>query len=328
MACIEFQLLSDLHLETPYARPIYHEFEVLPKAPYLALLGDIGHVKDSRLFNFLERQLEVFELVFFVFGNHEAYGMTLPGAKATMETFILVVETLRATKPDIGKFILLDQGRFDISESFTILGCTLFSKILPEQEGSVRLFVSDFSEIYNWTTDDHNSAHDSDVRWLNSQIEHLARNEPQRHIIIFTHYCPTLLAASSDPQHLNDPAEVRSGFSTDLTSEPCWISPQVKVWAFGHTHFNCDFLDTVSRKRLVTNQKGGKRNEALGFDVQKVISIRRHPYPIRDERRAEEDPPQITTPDTGSNSNIIQTNQSFWKHFENKKRSDNKCLIQ
>jgi hypothetical protein len=35
------QILSDLHLEAPKA---YDIFEVVPKAPYLALLGDISNI--------------------------------------------------------------------------------------------------------------------------------------------------------------------------------------------------------------------------------------------------------------------------------------------
>ncbi|KAL2847965.1 hypothetical protein BJX68DRAFT_267887 [Aspergillus pseudodeflectus] len=65
-----FQILSDLHLENPRA---YDVFDIPPKAPYLALLGDIGSVKDDGLFAFLEAQLQKFQLVFFLLGNHEPY---------------------------------------------------------------------------------------------------------------------------------------------------------------------------------------------------------------------------------------------------------------
>ena len=35
------QILSDLHLDAPKA---YDVFKIVPKAPYLALLGDVGNV--------------------------------------------------------------------------------------------------------------------------------------------------------------------------------------------------------------------------------------------------------------------------------------------
>lgn len=63
-----FQILSDLHLESPSA---YDVFKVSPKAPFLALLGDIGVVKDAGFIAFIQTQLRQFQIVFFLLGNHE-----------------------------------------------------------------------------------------------------------------------------------------------------------------------------------------------------------------------------------------------------------------
>lgn len=48
------QIVSDLHLELPKA---YDVFEIAPKAPYLALLGDIGNVAshEDEFIGFLTR---------------------------------------------------------------------------------------------------------------------------------------------------------------------------------------------------------------------------------------------------------------------------------
>jgi len=71
------QLLSDLHLEIERgSRPLY-EYDFPAHAPNLALLGDIGWTRDSRLFEWLEAQLARFRRVFFVSGNHEPYVSTL-----------------------------------------------------------------------------------------------------------------------------------------------------------------------------------------------------------------------------------------------------------
>lgn len=48
-------------------------FDIAPQAPYLAILGDIGNIKDNGLFIFLEAQLQKFQIVFFLLGNHEPY---------------------------------------------------------------------------------------------------------------------------------------------------------------------------------------------------------------------------------------------------------------
>jgi len=56
-----FQILSDLHLETP---SVYDVFKVSPKAHFLALLGDIGVVRDAGFIPFIQTQLRQFQIVF------------------------------------------------------------------------------------------------------------------------------------------------------------------------------------------------------------------------------------------------------------------------
>jgi hypothetical protein len=46
--------------------PMYFDFHIKAIGSYLALLGDIGNAYDDRLFQFLERQLQQFEIVFYV----------------------------------------------------------------------------------------------------------------------------------------------------------------------------------------------------------------------------------------------------------------------
>ena len=47
-----------------------------------------------------------------------------------------------------------------------------------------------------------------------------------------------------------------SNFVTDLSQEPCWLSPTVQLWAFGHTHYSCNFRDEDTGKLTVANQRG------------------------------------------------------------------------
>lgn len=287
MAPIMFQVMSDLHLETPLARPTYDEFaaSITAQSPYLALLGDIGYACDSRLFTFLEGQLRSFSIVFFLLGNHEAYGTTYVAAKANVEAFATRIEEERDLSSEIGRFVFLNQSRYDIDESVTILGCTLYSRISKEQEETVRMFVTDFSIIEHWEVKDHNSAHESDLFWLNAQVESIMEKEPERAIIIFTHHSPTLLEEANDPMHQDDPAQARSAFATDLSRETCWTNRQVKLWAFGHTHFNCDFVDQLTKKRVLTNQKGYRRAENVSFDAAKTVQVET-PTPVEADERS------------------------------------------
>ncbi|KAF2234282.1 Ser/Thr protein phosphatase superfamily protein [Viridothelium virens] len=237
------QIVSDLHLETPYLH-----------ARYLCLLGDIGRIKDDGLSGFLESLLQQTPNlnIFYVFGNHEAYQLSIANATARMRD----------------RIFLLDRTRLDITPKVTVLGCTLWSNILPQEVQTVNLFLTDFHEergIQGWTSNDHVDAHRRDLEWLNTEVEKIQRDEPYRQIAILTHHSPTKDPRANREQHLK--GNVNSAFVTDLSSEPCWKSPQVKLWAFGHTHYNFPpFIDEVTGKLLFVNHKGYSKAEGIGWN--------------------------------------------------------------
>lgn len=58
-----------------------------------------------------------------------------------------------------GQFIVLDQTRYNISPSVTILGYTFYSEAVPEQIQSVSYGLKDFHRIEDWSVDLHCHAH-------------------------------------------------------------------------------------------------------------------------------------------------------------------------
>ena len=281
MCSVEFQIVSDLHLET---HPSYDQFKLKKTAEYLALLGDIGHVGDDRFLSFLEKQVQRYWAVFFLLGNHEPYHLDFPAAKSRMRAFAARMEAKRRTST-IGRFVFLDQTRYDVpGYRLMILGCTLFSRVTPEQAAAVASRLVDFEDIVDWTVEQHNLAHQSDLEWLNAEVAKIAREQPNRSIAIFTHHSPCSAKEATRAKHRD--SEVSSGFVTDLAGEGCWTNPKVKMWAFGHTHFNCDFedemdgatgTDTTStatrKKRVAANQKGYYLLPERDFDVGKVFEV-------------------------------------------------------
>ncbi|KAH8645533.1 hypothetical protein BGZ60DRAFT_424983, partial [Tricladium varicosporioides] len=259
------QILSDLHLETPKS---YDVFEIIPTSPYLALLGDIGCVKDEEYFIFLEQLLSNYKIVFLLLGNHEPYHSDWTNAKQKIRKFEQEVRENKASQ-NLASFVFLDQTRFDLSPKLTILGCTLFSKILPSQMNDVSFGLNDFYHIQDWTVEQHNEAFAADLAWLNSEVTLIMDNEPERRVIILTHYSPSISPAVVDPVHSQ--SRISSGFASDLSGELCWTSGNVVVWAFGHTHFNCDFVEEGSGKRVVTNQRGYYFQQAVRFDGEKRV---------------------------------------------------------
>lgn len=263
------QILSDLHLEVIKS---YDVFEIIPKAPYLALLGDIGNMtlhKDECL-GFLIRQLQQFRAVLFVPGNHEAYHSNWPDTLAVLRTF----EEHVRNDASLGEFVLLDRGVFRVPDSdLVILGCSLFSHVPLEFEQAVRMGLNDFHYIKDWDVKAHNEAHGRDLAWLNAQVAALEQ-EPNVKIAIFSHWSPSQDARAIEPRHVG--SRISSAFSTDLSGEKCFTSGRVKVWASGHTHFNYDFMveraDSAGPLRLLTNQYGYCFAQAGGFDGGKTIN--------------------------------------------------------
>ncbi|EEP77832.1 predicted protein [Uncinocarpus reesii 1704] len=267
---MEFQILSDLHLETPAS---YDIFDIPPKAPHLALLGDIGNVRDEGFFLFLEAQLRQFHTVFFVLGNHEPFHSSWAEARNLILEFSTDV-AVRADAEGLGEFVFLDQTRYDVSNDLTILGCTLYSHVPPEHEEDVRCGLNDFYQIDDWTVEAHNAAHAANVKWLNEQVLSISRSEPGRRIVILTHHSPIIDDPRViDPAHADSP--ILSGFATNMKGEECWKNANVIMWTFGHTHFNCDFTvddEKATRKRIFSNQRGYYFKQAAGFDVTNVVN--------------------------------------------------------
>lgn len=264
MPDIQLQIMSDLHLEAPAA---YDTFEIVPQAPILALLGDIEQVIDPGWTEFLERQLSLFSVVLLVLGNHEAYHSDWTAVYERIRNFNETYEQKRSAGQ--GSLVLLDKGRFDVSDDVTILGCTLHSGVDTQHEEHVSFGVNDFYYIGDWMS--QSTAKSTAIDWLDDQVTSIARASPHRRIAILTHHSPCIDAKALDPKHASSP--LTSAFATDLSGQPCWTSDHVKLWAFGHTHFNCPFVDPKSRKQVLTNQRGYYFAQAAGFDPSKVITI-------------------------------------------------------
>lgn len=268
MTAPRFQIASDLHLETPVQTPAYAHFSSPTNfriiADHLLLLGDIGLIaQEHLLLPFLRALLARSPSlkIFYVLGNHEPYHMTLESALSKMHGF----ET--ALTQEFGpRFHVMSRRRIDLNETLTLLGCTLWTHVPADHAREVAGALKDLDSengIRDRSLSEHNADHARDVAWLNAQVAQIEAEEPHREIVVLTHHSPTIDARANSSRF---PPErpMNAGFRTDLSGEKCWTCANVKVWAFGHTHFSCQFVDLVresmlgteSRKLVVSNQKG------------------------------------------------------------------------
>ncbi|CAI7625395.1 unnamed protein product [Penicillium glandicola] len=236
-----FQILSDLHLEINQQ----YSFEIPVCSKYLILAGDIGRLKDYNNYrDFLQTQTSKFEIVFLTLGNHEFY-------ETSFNSGLDKAKQLENEPCMNGCLILLHQRRYDIPDSLvTILGCTLWSQIPQESTDIVHYKISDFQKIKEWSVEQHNKAHESDVSWLRDEIQSLRQTrEEKRSIVVVTHHAPSLQRTSS-PQHAGNLWSC--AFGTDLLSRS-WDG--VRVWVFGHTHYTTEFKESGIRVKHKARKK-------------------------------------------------------------------------
>ncbi|KAF6804560.1 calcineurin-like phosphoesterase [Colletotrichum sojae] len=171
-----------------------------------------------------------------------------------------------------GEYVLLYRGQYALQgTNITILGCPLFSDIPAHAMTPVSNGLNDLRSIDGWTVEEQCREHQEHLRWLNDRVKSIASADPESKIVILTHYSPTVDSRAVEARHANSP--LRFGFQTDLANEDCWTSRNVELWAFGHTHFNCDFTDEKSGTRVYTNQRGYDFESAAGFRRDHVLNL-------------------------------------------------------
>ncbi|KAF8912094.1 Ser/Thr protein phosphatase superfamily protein [Gymnopilus junonius] len=267
-AAFPLQILSDLHIEierSSEASLYTYDFPAI--APNIALLGDIGWSCDDRLFDWLRAQLERFERLFFLVGNHEPYGFGDDNTDASIARFSAFEKTV-ASDPSLGKFIFLNRTRYDISPTLTILGCTLWSHLNPDDKDILSWSLTDFKRIRSFTMDAYEELHQQDVTWLRETLASIRESEPERKVVVFTHHAPTV-EGTGDPKYLG--GLTNSAFATELATKESgiWGSPVV-MWAFGHTHWSCDFIKEGIR--VYSNQRGYK-DGGPEYDPRKALDL-------------------------------------------------------
>lgn len=172
--------------------------------------------------------------------------------------------------PQRGEFIILDRTRYDVSSELTILGCTLWSQLDSNHLESLSLGLSDFHRIKDFNTTTYEQVHRQDMVWLNTALAQVTAEDPCRRVIVFSHHAPTI-AGTADPAHVEKPNN--SGFATELSNRPLWGLPIV-LWAFGHTHWTCDFQRRGIQ--VYSNQRGykdGADSDYTKFRVDKVLHL-------------------------------------------------------
>lgn len=309
------QIASDLHIEH-YLNPTLEELGslVVPAAPILALLGDIGIPTHQSYSDFLMIQAERFEAVLVLTGNHEYYDVQAmhdvpppPKMGDSMEEWTLrhstesrlhysaedmeeAIEVICARSP---KLHYVDNVcvRLGAESSAPALLCTpLWSHIPENAMDVVAMTMNDYCRSYIRVAQSDTVAevatcssmsameqlspevtshwHDLAVGWLQHEIARLKQSGCEC-ISVLSHHAPSKVGCSR-PEYEAANDAVNHAFSTDLS--PLYgPESSLRLWVYGHTHYNNDRLDNGTR--LVSNQRGYKDKVQANYKSDFTIDI-------------------------------------------------------
>lgn len=259
---MKIALYSDLHLEMilRLKGTLGWEPPVLD-VDVVILAGDIGtHTHGIEWAASAFRQCPVSPEIIYVAGNHEYYGAHLHDLTAQM-------------KKTAAKFGIhfLDNRMIEI-RGVRFLGTTLWSdfRLYGSDDGSAnsiraaRNQISDYSTIFGT---DRKFIEPGDTIQLHRKarafLEHELAKPFDGKTVVVTHFAPHRGCVE---------ARFEGGlltpyFTVDMA--PLMQKHPIDLWAFGHTHYNVDFVDHGCR--VVSNQRGYPREQSQGFRDDLVI---------------------------------------------------------
>ena len=242
----KIRIVSDLHLEMCSLQRFNIIREQLFKTNLLdsdqkrvrnlALLGDIGdpHCKVNPYYHDLIHEASYhYDNVFVIAGNHEYYSdNTMIDTRVAIRKFCYDLRYKNVH--------FLNDQKYKLGNRI-ILGTTLWSAMDHEHFPQIEKRLNDCYKIKGFNPEVNNLLHEKSVGFLERQL----KKSPGA--VVLTHHSP-LMEGTCNPIYKN--SEMKSCFATDLSE----LVKQSSVWAFGHTHWPCDF--TFEKSRVVSNPIG------------------------------------------------------------------------
>jgi hypothetical protein len=90
----------------------------------------------------------------------------------------------------LNSLVFTDKTCYKSSLALRVLECTLFSRAVHEQKANVSLSLDDLYHFDDRSVDAHQVANRANLDWLDHEIDTISRLEPDRKVVVLTHYCP------------------------------------------------------------------------------------------------------------------------------------------
>jgi predicted phosphodiesterase len=281
---VKIQIVSDIHLEF---RDNKFNSLIIPSAPILCLLGDIGVCGSDSDFESLKKFIifyrTKFLYIFYVPGNHEYYTTgnkniqlrdTIPYIDNKIRRFCALLN--KTPEKDAGTVTFLNNDMATITigkKIYNFVGTTLWSYVNKENKKSIQSRMNDYSQIYTPCSKTEKSTLNNCVRKFNvddmqkkfnksvSFIKKCMKNQKNNEMyILLTHHKPIHDNKSTDV--------ITQAYESDLVD--IIVKHPFVLAAHGHTHKQYD--KTFNKVRVVSNPKGYVGQQTK-FNDTFVVSI-------------------------------------------------------
>lgn len=236
---MRIQYCSDLHLGIQ-PTPLDFTRLVVPTAPVLALLGDVGTPDSAEFRRFIHWCCTQWARVLFVPGNHEFWRLTAETQHLTPDE---ILGSLRAFETQYPNFTLCWRTTFIGDDGNILLATPLWRPVPDDTDRSdpARVFdAATVTRLYN-----------EDIRWLQTELRHHIHKQ----VIVLTHYEPFFATTHN------------------LLTKP------INAWICGHTHSTLHWMkpwETTTGESgtilLVSNSYGYSPSNPQ-FQTDAVLSL-------------------------------------------------------
>lgn len=236
---MRIQYCSDLHLGIQKS-PVDFTSLVVPTAPVLALLGDIGAPDSDEFKQFIHWCCTQWAQVLFVPGNNEFWRLNAFTAKLTPND---ILDRLRSFETQYTNFKLCWRTALVGEDGNILLATPLWRPAFDDTDRSDPSRIFDAKSV--------TTLYNEDIAWLNSEL----RKHIHKQVIVLTHYEPFSAATHA------------------LLTKP------ILAWICGHTHSTINWMkpwETTTGENgsilLVSNPRG-YQTENPEFQTDAVLRL-------------------------------------------------------
>jgi predicted phosphodiesterase len=238
---MRIDVASDLHL-----REVGNIGDAFFKtdASVLALLGDVCEVRQlESLKPFFDRVCSTWDRVIYILGNHEFYNSNINRGVGAVKDFMKHYDNIHVADNDCIRI-----------GGVVFIGSTLWSSMNnsdPMTFYHCQRMISDYTNITG--KGNRLLTPQTTVDLFDKSVEHIEEYltifENEDKVVVLTHHAPSYRSVS--PKFHGNLA---NGAFVSCLEDLILNSPNLKLWAHGHTHSACDY--TIGNCRVVCHPKG------------------------------------------------------------------------